>query len=217
MADPASQYINRVNDAQARQFISMFTDATTTPVLASSDLDTLVAYSRRQDMNINPPDPFTAWQANTAYLVGAQVVAEPRNGSYFTCTVAGTSGATQPTWPTSQPNTVTDGTVTWGFGGGAPWLWTWQLAFGVKMGWEAKLGRIATVYDFSAGDQKLSRHQMFVNFKDMVDFWARRAPAQVKLMGSLRDRALYQNMTNFTLVIAYGSPWSRGQGAHWVN
>jgi hypothetical protein len=64
----------------------------------------------------------SAWAASHAYAVNAQV--DPGNGYLYQCIVAGTSGGTQPTWPTPTgwvPSTgdsipltvVTDGGVTW--------------------------------------------------------------------------------------------------------
>jgi hypothetical protein len=196
MADPLSTSVNPVNDIQARQFISIFADATTAPVLTTPDLDTCLTYSRRQDANVNPPDPYVTWQAATAYAVGAAVVADPRNGSYFTATVAGTSAATQPTWPTTTNATVTDGGVTWKNAGAAAWGWSWSLSTGVRMGWEIKLGRLATVYDFKFGDQTLSRSQMFRNVRELIDFWGKKVPFQIKLQGSLRDRSYGQFQSN---------------------
>ena len=55
------------------------------------------------------------WQAAHVYAVGASIQPTTSNGFTYVCTVAGTSGATQPTWPTST-GTVTDGTVTWQYG-----------------------------------------------------------------------------------------------------
>lgn len=62
-----------------------------------------------------------AWAASTAYTVredgdadtGSVVKPATDNGFHFKCTVAGTSGASEPTWPTTEGDTVTDGTVTW--------------------------------------------------------------------------------------------------------
>ena len=56
------------------------------------------------------------WAATTAYVVGDSVQPVTPNGNRYYCTVAGTSGASQPTWPTIG-NTVVDGTVTWEYGG----------------------------------------------------------------------------------------------------
>jgi hypothetical protein len=57
----------------------------------------------------------SAWGATTAYEVGhrrwpTNTTANPYT---FQCTVAGTSGGSEPTWPTAPGATVVDGTVTW--------------------------------------------------------------------------------------------------------
>ena len=55
-----------------------------------------------------PPYP---WTASTPYTLYAVVY--PTNGYQYICTVAGTSGTTQPSWPTTIGSTVADGSVTW--------------------------------------------------------------------------------------------------------
>ncbi|RMF08911.1 MAG: hypothetical protein D6763_08970 [Alphaproteobacteria bacterium] len=54
-----------------------------------------------------------AWQASTAYGLGEVVRPVTRNGFNYECTTAGTSGASEPTWPTTPGTTVNDGTVVW--------------------------------------------------------------------------------------------------------
>jgi lambda family phage minor tail protein L len=58
---------------------------------------------------------YAAWQASTSYAVGAIVRATTTqaSGLVFRCTVAGTSGSTQPAWPTDIGSTIADGGVTW--------------------------------------------------------------------------------------------------------
>jgi hypothetical protein len=53
------------------------------------------------------------WQANTAYSAGARVSPNPADGTNWYANVGGTSGGSQPVWPTVAPWTVTDGGVTW--------------------------------------------------------------------------------------------------------
>lgn len=55
----------------------------------------------------------TAWQASHAYVVNDTVIPTTANEVEYKCTTAGTSGGTEPTWPTEVGQTVTDGTVVW--------------------------------------------------------------------------------------------------------
>ena len=59
-----------------------------------------------------------AWKAITAYTAGPPpdyVIPSPgnRTGLWYKVVTAGTSGTTEPTWPTVIGNQVTDGTVVW--------------------------------------------------------------------------------------------------------
>jgi hypothetical protein len=54
-----------------------------------------------------------AWEASTAYTVDAVHEPTTANGYRYAVTVAGTSSASEPTWPTTIGDTVTDGGVTW--------------------------------------------------------------------------------------------------------
>lgn len=68
-------------------------------------------------VRLNPP----LWQAETAYELrtpqdagaGAVVAPSSYNGLNFVATVAGTSGATEPTWNTTVGGTTVDGSVIW--------------------------------------------------------------------------------------------------------
>lgn len=55
-----------------------------------------------------------SWAANTAYGLNDRKKPTVANGYHYVATAAGTSHATtEPTWPTTEGATVTDGTVTW--------------------------------------------------------------------------------------------------------
>lgn len=56
----------------------------------------------------------SGWTASTAYSVGNYV--KPTSGSNllrYRCTTAGTTDSTEPVWPTTDGNTVSDGTAVW--------------------------------------------------------------------------------------------------------
>jgi hypothetical protein len=61
--------------------------------------------------------PFTVgavnWAATTAKIANALVFPTVANGFVYTCTTAGTTAGTQPTWPLIDGNVVVDGTVVW--------------------------------------------------------------------------------------------------------
>ena len=61
------------------------------------------------------PDIGNEWKASTAYALNDKVFPTDPSTTpyYYECTTAGTSGATEPTWPLS--GAVNDGTVVWTF------------------------------------------------------------------------------------------------------
>jgi hypothetical protein len=56
-----------------------------------------------------------AWATSTAYALNdlRMPTSAKENGIYYKCTTAGTSGATEPVWPTTIGATVADGTAVW--------------------------------------------------------------------------------------------------------
>lgn len=94
--------------------------------VAASTTDTVLNF--RSDFRNTSPSyemPLTTeiyysqeWAAATAYAVGAIRIATSGAAAgaqllRFRCTVAGTSAAAEPVWPTAVGGTVADGTVTW--------------------------------------------------------------------------------------------------------
>lgn len=64
-----------------------------------------------------------AWAAGAAHALGARCVATTNNGHWYECETAGTTGGTEPTWPTDG-STVSDGTAVWRDKGvvALPWI-----------------------------------------------------------------------------------------------
>ena len=59
---------------------------------------------------------YPAWAATTGYSIGDRVTPTSPDGTFFTALNSGTSGGSEPTWP-SIGGTVNDGSVTWGYSG----------------------------------------------------------------------------------------------------
>ena len=85
-------------------------------------MENIVAdYNRLHALNLR-----YKWHASTAYSLDSVVTpktipATPDGGHYYRCTVAGTCGASEPSWPATAGATVTDGGVTWTERGNVVW------------------------------------------------------------------------------------------------
>jgi len=58
---------------------------------------------------------YTVWAASTAFAVGdvRRATTSQNSGLVFECSTAGTSGSSEPSWPTDIGSTLTDNTVVW--------------------------------------------------------------------------------------------------------
>lgn len=65
-------------------------------------------------ITFTPTDTLLNWAATTAYVLGDTREPTTANTYFYECVTAGTSGASEPTWPTSGlGSTVVDGTAVW--------------------------------------------------------------------------------------------------------
>lgn len=64
-------------------------------------------------ITITPTNNIPTWAATTAYSLGDRVEPTTPNTYVYEVTTAGTSGGSEPTWPTVVGSTVVDGTVVW--------------------------------------------------------------------------------------------------------
>lgn len=108
----------------------------------------------------------------TAYAVGDRVIPSPATGRLYRCTVAGTSGATAPEWPTgSRISTwkLTDGeTLVWEDAGPISTSRRWDLdgaAFDACM---AMARRSASKVDVTDNGVTVKRSQAMTNWTAMA-------------------------------------------------
>ena len=85
-------------------YLGSIASAKTFQALSNPGVDTI-------DVNIVNLTPI--WLASTVMSLNDLRRTTAKNGYRYKVTVAGTTAATEPTWPTSVGATVVDGTVTW--------------------------------------------------------------------------------------------------------
>lgn len=133
--------------------LSDLVQATVEPVLSAAELMRLLRYAQAADEDGNAPDIYETWGASIAYGVKERVVPVARNGYVYKVTAAGTSGLTQPTWPTTIDATVTDGSVVWTCEETAEWVPSYDaywLNKSAAEGWEMKAAKISDEDHFTA-------------------------------------------------------------------
>lgn len=142
-------------DAIAR--VSLWCDATSYPEVSTTDIGTVV----------DQFDRFAAWTASTAYAVGDRIIPTTANGRVYEARRAGTSGTTEPEWPTwpgsqYQGWCVSDGTsdpeLLWVDAGPAN-VERFDVRSASRQVWLIKASRVAGEIDSKDGaaDLKLSQ------------------------------------------------------------
>ena len=180
-------------EAQIRALIAIYTQSAVQPTLIAAEIDALVDMSRRRDKDKVNPDTRDEWTATTVIALNTERTPVTRNGYYYKATVAGTTGASEPTWPTTSGATVVDGTVTWTNTGASTWTPTWKIPAAIARGWELKAAKVATFIGFSSGTQKFNRQEMTQNFLAQANIWKGRAAEDVQLPSSNATNTLGLN------------------------
>lgn len=96
------------------------------------------------NITLTPTDILPAWAGTTAYVIGDAVEPVTPNGYRYVVVTAGTTGGSEPTWPTTVGSQVVDGTV------------VWQLASATHEPTEIKLATTALGLDSATGGALLS-------------------------------------------------------------
>ena len=103
-----------------------------------------------------------AWQAETYYEAGEIIQPSAENYHQYLCTLTGTSGATEPSWPTSNHVGISDGDIIWIEFGTVPHsiltsitveipdATTWMAAINLRLNGALSLRR---EYQFAGGSQ----------------------------------------------------------------
>lgn len=168
-----------ISEREALIWLTDAVQATSDPTLSADELRRLLPVAAVADSAGNAPDAFSPWLPSTAFSVGEYVVPAPRNGYLYQVTVAGTSGATPPTWPLTVDATITDGTVTWANVEALPWVPTYSLKklnAAAALGWERKAAKLGIKESFSADG-------LSIQANDRRDFMLKMAASYRKKAG----------------------------------
>jgi hypothetical protein len=108
----------------------------------------------------------SVWVAVTAYAIGDVVIPATSNGHRFVCVKAGTSGAAEPAWTSSQESRFSDNDVTWEEAGLEVDLWDLRAA--AHRGWMMKAAKASQKADVRIGDNSKSKSQIYSHCIEMA-------------------------------------------------
>jgi hypothetical protein len=145
-----------------------------------------------------PPDSYPVWQPSTAYALNDVIVPLARNGYLYQLVApadGGTSGASEPTWPTT--GTVTDNGLTWQVYG-LSWVPTYDLNAAAAEGWRWKAAAAACRFDFMANRNQFRRSMVHDHCLAMAKAYARKQAYTISILPehprSMRSLATTRNL-----------------------
>lgn len=164
-----------MTEAEVVERVAMLADAESWPELDWANLEAAVVAARRVDAAGNPPENVTGvagWVTATAYVADSLIL---ESGRYWKATVAGTSGAFEPSWPNLSGRaiggfSVLDGGVVWNDNGGV-WAGSWDVAFAAAEAWRIKAGKVAGAHTFQTDGQMFNRAQVHRHCLEQVDHY----------------------------------------------
>jgi hypothetical protein len=140
------------------------------PVLTPAEVDDLLLLALRAD--VNGYTPYSLWAASTVYTGQVYRIPTVSNGHQYIVTTAGTSGSTEPVWPTTSGTTVADGTVVWTERGAYLYQPTYDLRTAACEGWRWKAAKaVGEVQAALGGGVQFFDNQVFDHCMAMVKFY----------------------------------------------
>ena len=143
----------------AVEIVAVQAEACLPPTLSTAELEGFVRKSQKA----------ASWLADTYYPQGATVIPSTSNGHLYTCTVAGTSGATEPAFNQFAGTTTSDGSVTWTESGLEHGFYDTDRA--TFDAWLAKAGKATPLVQNSSAGQSQASQQLFQQCSKMAARW----------------------------------------------
>lgn len=137
----------------AKERLSFEIQSTVPPEVTDDEMEAILAKVLRA----------AVWTAAAAFVPGDVVIPATENGLRYVCTKAGTTGSTEPAWPTRTRGTVGDGGVVWEEAGAQYDLWDMDQA--IYEGWKIKKAK-AVIY-IGSGDDGLA--EVYAHCAEMAE------------------------------------------------
>jgi len=147
--------------ADAREQVKTNCAADTDPTLTDAEVEALLTATVRG----------VAWVTATAYTVGQVVLPTTRNGHAYRVITAGTSAATEPTWPRTPGSLVSDGTTLVYAEIGPDWPDLYDVRRATYQAFRLKLAKSATYLTVSGDGQTVNLQQIVQNLADNARRW----------------------------------------------
>jgi hypothetical protein len=164
--------------------------SSTDPALSAAELRRLLRIAQVADADKHEPDTYGVWAGSAAWAINRTVTPTARNGYAYRVTTAGTSGASEPTWPTTIGQTVSDGTVTWTCLEVALWTPSYDrmaLNLAASEGWRRKAAKLTDNEAFSADGAFLQPQLRRGDMLEMADRYRRKYVGSPALVGRVRQ------------------------------
>lgn len=140
--------------AQAAERLSLSGVTTAEPEISTEDVFSILDNTARASSHAT----------STAYTVGARILPSTINGRLYKCIVAGTTGATAPSWPSAGRGVlsqrVVDGSVTWEDIGAAH-AEKYDLNAASRECWLYRANMLSQKFDTSTDGATMRRSQLY--------------------------------------------------------
>ncbi len=118
--------------------LRMFAQSDAVPELDDVELNSILDSVQRASF----------WASTTAFTFGTVVLPATKNGHRYRCSQGGTSGTSEPIWPTRDGSRVTDGTVIWEEYG-ADFDNVFDIRAAAHQAWTVKVAKASQLFDLS--------------------------------------------------------------------
>lgn len=164
------------------------------PTLSSAEVLDLLKDAQRADEDGNSFDSAPMWKAAYAYVVGDLVTPTTRNGHLYRVTATdGSSGTTEPVWPTTDDATVTADGVTYQEYGATSWAPTWDLNYAAMNGWEWKANKATNTNQFIQDSRGTASDYTYLNCRRQAEEYRKKIQVSVPVRGRNRSWMASQN------------------------